>query len=293
MGKIALALIALSASADGLGANDGSSSRDACEADCTGSGDERRCVFEARLDIHASSTGYYKFAQCGSTPQPVLAMEQGVEYTFRQKSASNWFHPLGFAYAPDGAHRGNPELEPGMTLTGSECYHSSTCQSPIYFLGNHFLGGTEDGAVRYPRLANNGDSGLYPYEPRFAVPRPDWQAKRDKADEGYKVKLTLTDEAYTKDLFYFWCAPARVDTPWCCASPRTPRLARARTAGGVCALRPRRPSPDVRHTCRRAVQPRAQPHVRPHQADAQGRVEAPPERGRAEARVCAREAERL
>ena len=33
---------------------------------------------------------------------------------FDQLDPSNWFHPLGFAYHPDGAHDGVDELEEGV-----------------------------------------------------------------------------------------------------------------------------------------------------------------------------------
>merc|ERR1712157_609163 len=35
---------------------------------------------------------------------PTLDIKRGVEYTLVQKDVSNWFHPLGLAYYPDGAH---------------------------------------------------------------------------------------------------------------------------------------------------------------------------------------------
>ena len=33
---------------------------------------------------------------------------------FDQLDSSNWYHPLGFAYYPDGAHDGVDELEEGV-----------------------------------------------------------------------------------------------------------------------------------------------------------------------------------
>lgn len=33
---------------------------------------------------------------------------------FDQLDSTNWFHPLGFAYFPDGAHEGVEELEEGI-----------------------------------------------------------------------------------------------------------------------------------------------------------------------------------
>ena len=39
---------------------------------------------------------------------------RGQTYVFDQQDDSNWFHPLGFAYFPDGAHEGVDELEEGV-----------------------------------------------------------------------------------------------------------------------------------------------------------------------------------
>merc|ERR1712144_25396 len=35
---------------------------------------------------------------------PTLKIKRGVEYTFVQEDVSSWYHPLGLAYYPDGAH---------------------------------------------------------------------------------------------------------------------------------------------------------------------------------------------
>merc|ERR1711977_287562 len=35
---------------------------------------------------------------------PTLKIQRGQEYTMVQNDATNWFHPLGLAYSPDGAH---------------------------------------------------------------------------------------------------------------------------------------------------------------------------------------------
>ncbi|KAJ1452618.1 hypothetical protein M885DRAFT_568405 [Pelagophyceae sp. CCMP2097] len=127
-----------------------------------------RHVFHVRYDPHSSEVGAYKFAECGGEPIPTLAMERGVTYTFQQSDVTNWFHPLGFAYGPDGNHRGNDELEPGRSLTNSPCAENET------------------------------DFGLDAYEPAFFASRNAW------ANAGaYSVELTLTDFDYSEDLFYF------------------------------------------------------------------------------------------
>jgi hypothetical protein len=64
-----------------------------------------------KLNVFASETGYYEFeGKSGSSPD--LTVEIGTTYTFDQSDASNWYHPVGFAYEPDGAH--------GATWGGAE-----------------------------------------------------------------------------------------------------------------------------------------------------------------------------
>ena len=52
-----------------------------------------------------------------------------------QNDDTNWLHPLGFAYEPDGAHEGVDELEAGIQAdrgTGG-CKADNTCQAPMYY----------------------------------------------------------------------------------------------------------------------------------------------------------------
>ena len=54
-----------------------------------------------RYNFFASEFGYYEIEGCrGASPHLILAADQ--EYTFIQSHISNWNHPLGFAYYPDG-----------------------------------------------------------------------------------------------------------------------------------------------------------------------------------------------
>jgi hypothetical protein len=182
-------LVALAAGA--AAADTGTSSADPCYADATN-------TFHASLNPHASEWGYYKFSECGDTVMPVLAMERGVTYTFDQSHGSNWYHPLGFAYFPDGAHEGVDELEPTISQSGSACVDDNTCQAPMYYKNGAYLGpGGYDNSVT-PISGGDGDFGLDFYEPEFFLPRADWLA-----EGAYTVDLTITDDVYEGDLFYF------------------------------------------------------------------------------------------
>ena len=161
---------------------------------CNTAGTE--CTFTATVDPHAGPSGYYKFNECGDVAMPVISMKRGVKYIFDQSDASNWYHPLGMAYFPDGAHAGVDELEPGITqTTGDTCAAGNTCQAPRYFKDNVFAGTTYDNTAATP--VGGADFGLDAYEPEFFHRKSDWTATT------YSVKLTLTDTTYATDIFYF------------------------------------------------------------------------------------------
>ena len=141
--------------------------------------------------------GYYKFAECGDVANPVIGLARGVTYKFDQADESNWYHPLGFAYFPDGAHAGVDELEPGISQSGSSCVDDDTCQAPMYYKDGDFAGagGAYDNQVS--PIQGGEDFGLDNYEPDFFYPKDQW------VETSYAVHLTLTDATYDKDLFYF------------------------------------------------------------------------------------------
>jgi hypothetical protein len=135
-----------------------------------------------------TAKGYFTFEECGDVKNPTIGIEYGVPYRFIQKDRSNWFHPMGFAYFPDGAHEDLDELEPGVTQTGSNCVADNTCPTPLYFRDGVFLGNPFD----------KSDFGLDLYEPEFFLGITTWTANGE-----YSVMLTFDDEAYTNDIFYF------------------------------------------------------------------------------------------
>lgn len=130
----------------------------------------------------------------GPTRKPTLKMKAGSTYKFVQEHVSNWMHPLGYAYYPDGAHaegRGLPfdELEPALKPPSGgddSCEAGSTCQTPEYY-------GGPDGTTF---LGKSGDSGLDVYEPQFKYPHAFWTTQK------YNVRLTITDPK-TAEIYYF------------------------------------------------------------------------------------------
>lgn len=85
-------------------------------------------TFTAHVNLHAGELGYFWFEECGNVTNPTIGIEIGQVYTFVQADRSNYMHPLGFAYFPDGAHVDKNELEPVVSgrspsLPGHMKYH--------------------------------------------------------------------------------------------------------------------------------------------------------------------------
>lgn len=125
-------------------------------------------TFKFKLNFFASDTGYYEVEGYEGV-QPELTMKVGETYVFDQTDETNWMHPLGFAYYPDGAHDNKDEVEE---------------DSLVYLI---------DGV----QPAENLDG----YEPEFFYPREAWKEKK------YTVELTITPEivalAKGGKIFYF------------------------------------------------------------------------------------------
>jgi uncharacterized protein (DUF305 family) len=147
-------------------------------AGCTAS-NTNLCV---KVNLLLGESGYYEFA--GYTgPSPDITVQIGKTYVFDQRDSSNWYHPLGFAYYPDGAH--------GATWGGAERDEVEAAGELLYKI---------NGAVT--TCPDAGDTGLDCYEPEFFYPRPDWLAKK------YTVELTITQAMADKSpggVIYYFC----------------------------------------------------------------------------------------
>lgn len=129
---------------------------------------------------------------------PTIGLEVGETYTFDQADRSNYFHPMGFAYGPDGAHAGAPELEPTVSNSDSRCARDASCPAPMYFLEDEYLGTYSNIRHVLPATTGENDFGLDSYEPLFFRPIPDWTSYGN-----FSIKLRFDDESHTDDLFYF------------------------------------------------------------------------------------------
>jgi uncharacterized protein (DUF305 family) len=146
-----------------------------------------------RLNFFAERFGRYEIEGCDGV-SPTLILATGVEYTFNQNKISNWFHPLGFAYYPDGALVDATELEPNTVKEGNDdtCVATETCDSPHYYIGDDYLGGP----------SGDGGFGLDLYEPQFAQPIDRWYGDDRENPPAYNVRLEV-NQADTHEAFYF------------------------------------------------------------------------------------------
>jgi len=138
-----------------------------------------------KWNAHASEWGAYEITGCTGV-NPKLSLAAGTTYTFDQSDASNWYHPVGFAYIAGGAH--------------TECRDESGEMGECPELGGEDAGTT----IQYyvDGVAVNDDEsgfGLDAYEPLFFNSQ-DWWGEQ----AAFKVTLTIPVSApYTK--VYYFC----------------------------------------------------------------------------------------
>lgn len=122
----------------------------------------------------------------------------GETYTFIQAYRTNYYHPMGFGYGPDGAHKGNPELEPTVSMGTSSCDKNATCPAPMYFIGGQYQGQYSNIPEVKNITTNVEDFGLDVYEPTFKHPVAQWTRVGP-----FEIKLSFDDTTYTNDIYYF------------------------------------------------------------------------------------------
>ena len=119
---------------------------------------------------------------------------------FPQSDVSNFYHPLGFAYYPDGAHADVDELEPGIAPPGSasKCADDMTCPAPMYFQAGTYLGEYSNDANVAPVTTGADNFGLDDYEPKFFHPLGQWTEYGD-----FSITLKFDIDDFSDDIFYF------------------------------------------------------------------------------------------
>jgi len=160
-------------------------------------------------------TGYYTFKECGSKTNPVLGIEKGTTYYFDQSDVSNYMHPLGFAWVPDGAHAEGAhadmadmadamgtELKPGICPSfamACACQENMSCPAPMYMLDREYVGSYSNNNAIKSVTSNDDNFGLDEYRRLFFYPLLDWI---DMGSFGVSLKINEEDDVST-DIFYF------------------------------------------------------------------------------------------
>jgi len=135
------------------------------------------------LDLFSGETGYFKVEGYEGV-QPTLTLQLGTDYWLHQTHASNWMHPIGLAYQPNGAHdvlypgsegEGAPEVADGSGTTGYEY---------VYY-------------IKYPGETDFTAVTLDDYEPLFFYPINEW------AKHSFKIHLRVTEPTFAKSIVYF------------------------------------------------------------------------------------------
>jgi len=154
-------------------------------------------IFSVNFDEAPGITGAFQVEGCEGT-SPVLQIVRGVEYEFVQNAMTNWNHPIGLAYYPDGALGfGNfsevPELEnPTPEDCESEDFQcnpgADVEQAPLY---------CSNGVCETLDDWNNGETGLDFYEPYFQRPIDQW------IENTWSVRITIPLSSLTSQFFYF------------------------------------------------------------------------------------------
>ena len=144
------------------------------------------------LDYHAGETGYYTMNGEG-TPSPVIRTFKDQVIIFDQSDITNWYHPIGFAIQPDGAHgsdwggAGLDEVEGDGELQYNKGKDNSGSWVPYECPDSD---------------ATVGKTGLDCYEPEFFYPRADWAAADDYSAT-LTIKQSVIDASHAGVIYYF------------------------------------------------------------------------------------------
>jgi hypothetical protein len=171
-----------------------------CRGSCDIEGGNKICRFNVKVDLYAGELGYFTFEECGDELNPTIGVEKDVTYIFSQTHETNYYHPLGFAYYPDGDHDDKIELEPGITPPGSSssCADDELCPAPMYFIKGDYVGVYSNNDAFIP-VTSDEDFGLDVYEPAFLDADPmAWNSAG-----AHEVTLKFDVDDFTKDIFYF------------------------------------------------------------------------------------------
>jgi len=144
-------------------------------------------TLKMKWNTHASEWGAYEITDCDGV-NPKLSLVAGTTYTFDQSDASNWYHPVGFAYIAGGAH--------------TSCKDTAGKAGECPELGGEAAGTTIQYYVDGVAVTTDESGfGLDAYEPLFFNSQGWWAEKN--AANAYKVTLKIPTLALYTRIYYF------------------------------------------------------------------------------------------
>ena len=137
--------------------------------------DDTAHTFHMRVDLFTGENGYFE-AVGRDGHSPVLELNVGETYFFDQTHHTNWMHPLGFAYFPDGHH--------GRTWGGEPREEISDYSALQYKTNN----------AKAKRIVSSEimEFDAKAYDSAFMHPKQEWLQKK------HGVQLTITDAIAAK-----------------------------------------------------------------------------------------------
>jgi len=163
-----------------------------CQLTCGLCNTPSKETYVARVNLLQGEQGYYQFEGFpDEIYSPDIEVTIGETLVFNQSDHTNWFHPLGFSFLPDGPHGPNWDSAPPVGVEVGKL--DSGEDDPAY-----------DSKLRYYIAEVNECERLNRYDcykDAFFTPKSDW------VQSSYRVELDITqdlaDMSHGGVIFYF------------------------------------------------------------------------------------------
>jgi len=151
-----------------------------------------RSTYLVSVDLLGGEQGYYQFEGISKQHSPDIEVTIGETLVFDQADHTNYFHPLGFSFSPDGFHGANWDSKPPKDVeVGKLDNGADDLEYDAKF--RYYI----DGVYGQCDRLNRYDC----YEDGFFMPKSDWRKS------SYRVELDITKELADKShggvIFYF------------------------------------------------------------------------------------------
>jgi len=167
---------------------------DYCQLTCRLCYSPTNSTYFASVDLFHGEQGYFQFEglQDEQHHSPDIEVTIGETLVLDQADHTNWFHPLGFSFLPDGFHGANWDSEPPK---GVEVGKLDTGGDDLDYDAKfrYYIDGTNEQCDRVNRYDCYMDD--------FFMPKSDWKKS------SFRVELDITQELADKShggvIFYF------------------------------------------------------------------------------------------